>query len=77
MSVIKWKNWAWKGDVFCKLPLDTKLTPVEISLLQSAIEEYQDTMRGSIYEHNLDALISKLKASFEIRIRDRKACGYA
>jgi hypothetical protein len=76
MSVIK-KNWAWRGDVFCKLPLNTKLTPLEISLLQCAIEEYKDTMRGSTYEQNLDDLISKVKASFEIRIRDKKACGYA
>jgi hypothetical protein len=77
MSVIKWKKWAWKGDVFCKLPLNMKLTPQEISLLQCSVEKYKDLMRETIYEGDLEDLHSKLKASFEIRIRDMKACGYA
>jgi len=54
-----------------------KLTPQEISLLQCAVEKYKDVMRETIYEGDLEDLHSKLKASFEIRIRDMKACGYA
>ena len=77
MSVIKWKKWGWKGDAFCKLPLNMKLTPLEISLLQCAVEQYaKDTKRGTIYQRDIEHLHSKLKASFEIRIRDMKACGY-
>lgn len=77
MSVIKWKKLSWDGDVFSKLPLNMKLTPLEISLLQCAVEQYaKDTMRGTIYQRDLEDLHSKLKASFEIRIRDMKACGY-
>jgi hypothetical protein len=76
MSVKKWKNWGWTGDVFCKLPLNMKLTPLEISLLQCAVEQYRDSMRETIYERTLEDLHSKLKASFEVRIRDMKACGY-
>ena len=75
MLVIK-KNWVRKGDVLTKLPLNTKLTPWEVSLLQRAMEEYKGNMRGTMYEHKLDDLINKVKASFEIRIRDKKACGY-
>ena len=77
MSVIKWKKWGWNGDAFCKLPLNMKLTPLEISLLQCAVEQYaKDTMRGTIYQRDIEHLHSKLKVSFEIRIRDMKACGY-
>jgi hypothetical protein len=77
MSVIKSKKWGWNGDVFCKLPLNTKLTPLEISLLQCAVEHYaKDTMQGTSYRRELEDLHSKLKVSFEIRIKDMKACGY-